>query len=110
MIIGSYEVDKDKILELQDDPDSMYSYIDSLVPSKYKHIKPITYNQRYYAGTLILSDNDISVETKRKINDVLIKNLHVNGYLGVFISCEKLEEYINMNTVNQYLKGELNEN
>lgn len=109
MIIGTREVDLQRVIKLKDTPELLYKYVESLVPELYKHVPAIVHNQRYYIGTLILQDKHIPMNMKREINDILVKNVHVNGYLGVFIDCNDLEGYINMNVVQRYLKGDLNE-
>lgn len=106
MIIGTDNIDYDKVIGLSDDYNGLCEYIRSLVPEQYRHVEAIYNNTRYYINTMILENSSLSLDKKMAITKLLTKNIRVVGYTDVYITCGDLERRINMKRVNSYYEGD----
>lgn len=107
MIIGTDEVDLNKVMKYKDSEEDMEAYIMSLIPERYKHVDAIYRNTRYYVNTCVLRSKKLTLDMKKQLSDMLTRNLRVVGFLGSFHTCAELELHVSMRRVNKYHEGEL---
>lgn len=82
-------------------------YVSGLVPTKYRHVEAISHNTRYLLNLQVMKSREFSLEEKTWMNQELTKNIHVVGYMDVYITCGELERHINMKEVDKYFRGEI---
>lgn len=106
MIIATNSFDMDTIRSIVKDRGDLNEYVLGLVPDRYKHVEAIAHNTRYYLNLQISKSKEFSLQDKTWINFELTRNIHVVGYMGIYITCGELERHINMSRVEQFHKGD----
>lgn len=81
-------------------------YIRSMLPDRLRHVDAIVSNSRYYLNYLVLESNELTLEKKKKLSDMLTQDISVVGYMGVYIDVQTLEQKISWSKVNKYYEGD----
>lgn len=105
MLIGNLCID-DKYLKTCKTSEDIVVYSDSLVPEQYREFKTILHNQRYYLAQHIAESSLFSKDIKNEYIEALISNIHIIGQLGVYVDCNKLNEYVDVDDIIKYYKGD----
>ena len=106
MLIATKTIDLHELLIRKHDAEGLHNYIKSLVPDRLKHIDAIYRNTCYYCNYKVLSSNDLKMEDKKLLSDILTTDLRVVGYMGVYIDVSEIEILVNWNSIDRYKKGD----
>lgn len=102
MIIATKEIDIQKVMNIYSDRDTLNSYVESLIPEKYKHLSSIYSNQKFYINFKILENKEISMNDKIDVSRALVEDLHVVGFTDSYIPIDEVERFINHKQVSKY--------
>lgn len=106
MIIATKNIDMVKIVSMVQNETGLCTYINSIVPERYRHHDAIYHNTRYYINLEVLKSKDISLENKMALSTLLTKNIRTVGYMGTYITCQELEMRVDINKVIRYYEGD----
>lgn len=106
MIVATDAFDMDAIHTIVKSNGDIREYVRSLVPDKYKHVDAIFHNTRYLLNLQVLKSGEFTLQEKTWLNAELTKDIHVVGYMDVYITCGELERHINMSNVEEYFRGD----
>lgn len=106
MIVATDSFNMDDIHFIVKSNGDIRGYVASLVPDKYRHVEAIAHNTRYLLNLQVLKSREFTLQEKTWISSELTKNIHVVGYMDVYITCGEMERHINMKEVDKYFRGE----
>lgn len=85
MIVGTLDLDFDKIHDCTEHVSELCDYSDSLVPKWARHITPIVHNQRYYVAIHVRNMLTIPYKKRKEMFNELIADIHLKGVMSEFI-------------------------
>ena len=96
MIIATDNLNYEVIKLYINNPSGLINYVDSLVPVWLRHIKSITYNQRYYVAVHLRDLKSIPYKDKMCMVNSLVKGIHLTGNMTDFVTIDTILQQCNI--------------
>ena len=106
MIVTTCEFSTEFLRKNIKQPEIILDKIQKTILPEYKHIECLLNNTRFYVATLIARDEKIQYEDKRAACDVLLSNIRVVGYIGIYISMQELSMRYPKEKLLKYYRGD----
>ena len=84
MVIGSANLDYEVLKKFVGRPADLLTYVDAMVPTWARHIKGITYNQRFYVAIHLRGILTLPYKQRMELVNALVEGVTIQGIINGF--------------------------
>lgn len=104
MLIGSDNIDYNKITSMINDIPGIIAYVESMIPAYARHLPYIVMNQRYYVAIHIRDMLHIPYKVRMEAASALISGITIFGVITSFTPIKTLFECVDANVLIKMLQ------
>lgn len=93
MVIGTTNIDVEKVSSLMHDVDKLREYSKSLIPEPYRVHSEIVDNQLYYNVLVFRKESSKHIKEVKELTKAALRGIKVTGIINIIVTCDELEVF-----------------